>query len=193
MRPLLSVAAVLVAAAFLTSSAFARGGTYAFDGGSPLERAQVRAAVEASSFDFDRVPAEVRVHIVPGAWAHATPGDVWLDPALLRAGVFSWAIVQDEFAHQVDYFVLDDADRAVLADALRSPVWCHADAPELDHSRYGCERFTSMLVWAYWQSPANAYRPSSPADESAALPPARFRALLDGLLRRPAWRLLQAD
>src|SRR5207249_9772611 len=135
--------------------------TYTFDGGTRGERTQVRSALAASSFDFDNIPGAVRVHIVPGAWPHATPGEVWLDPGLLQAGIFSWAVVQDEFAHQVDYLVLSDADRAALGQALGTPVWCHADDPGLPHAAYGCERFTSTFVWAYWPAAANTYRPTS--------------------------------
>jgi hypothetical protein len=52
----------------------------------------------------------------------------------------------------------------------------------LAHDEYGCERFASTLVWAFWPSKHNAYRPSSRNDESAAMEPTRFRALVSGLL-----------
>jgi hypothetical protein len=96
--------------------------------------------------------------------------------------------VQDEFAHQLDFFVLTDEDRAALTAAFHAPVWCHGDDPSLPHGVYGCERFTSTFVWSYWPSAANAYRPLSPSDESASMPPATFRALLDSLLHRTAVR-----
>src|SRR5437870_4753764 len=89
--------ALLAAAFVLAPSALAGGGNYTFDGGSPAEQAQVRAALGASAFDWDVLPSRVVVHVVPGAFPHATPGEVWLDPALLHAGSFSWAVVQDEF------------------------------------------------------------------------------------------------
>lgn len=184
MRPLLAVWVAALATLCLAPSGLAFGGSYAFDGGTRLERQQVRSALAASSFDFSALPGSIQVHIVPGAWPHATPGEVWLDPSLLQAGEFSWAVVQDEFAHQLDFLVLSDADRAVLARALGTEVWCHADDPRLVHSAYGCERFTSTFVWSYWQAPANTYRPDSSDDESAALPPARFRSLVDGLVAR---------
>ena len=184
MRPLLAACAALLAALALAPATLAAGGDYAFDGGTPSERAQVVAALDASSFDWSLVPAQVTVHIVAGAAAHATPGEIWLDPALLRAGVFSWAIVQDEYAHQVDFLALDDLDRRVLDAALGARVWCHADVAGLPHSAYGCERFTSTFVWAYWPSRENAYRPQSRHDESAAMPRLRFRRLLASLLSR---------
>jgi hypothetical protein len=184
MRRAPAAAAAALAALALVPTALGVGGDYAIDGGTPAEQAQVRAALDASSFDFRIVPVRIAVHVVPGAYPHATPGEVWLDPALLDTGVFSWAIVQDEFAHQVDFFVLDDTDRLALMSAFHAPVWCHGDDPGLPHGVYGCERFTSTFVWSYWQSSANAYRPVSPGDESASMPPAKFRALLEALLQR---------
>jgi hypothetical protein len=176
--------AALAAALLLAPSALAVGGNYTFDGGTPAEQGQVRAALGASEFDFSVVPARVVVHILPGAWPHATPGAIWLDPALLRSGAFAWAVVQDEYAHQVDFLVFDDADRARLSSALGTTTWCHDALPGLAHATYGCERFTSMFVWAYWPSSTNAYRPMSAHDEAASMPRARFRALVDGLLGR---------
>jgi hypothetical protein len=178
------VAAAALAALALVPTALAAGGDYAVDGGTRFEQAQVRSALDASSFDWSVVPARIQVHIVPGAWPHATRGEIWLDPQLLDAGVFSWAVVQDEYAHQVDFYVLDDADRQVLMSAFRAPVWCHGDDVGLPHGAYGCERFTSTFVWSYWPSARNAYKPVSPSDESASMPPSKFRALLDSLLRR---------
>jgi hypothetical protein len=171
-----------------TSTALAAGGNYAFVGGSGADRAQVRAALEASRFDWNLVPAQVQIHFAPGISSYATPGHMWLDPALLRAGVFSWAVVQDEYAHQVDFFVLNDAQRAVLNDVLGARVWCHADRPGLKHAAYGCERFSSSLVWSYWPSPANAYRPLTAGSE-ATLSPWRFRSVLGSLLDPAAVQL----
>ncbi len=182
MRRVPVVAAAALAALALVPSALAAGGDYAIDGGTAPEQAQVRAALDASTFDWSLVPAHVQVHVVPGAYPHATPGEIWLDPALLDAGVFSWAVVQDEYAHQIDFFLLSDGDRRALMSALHAPVWCHADDPGRAHGAYGCERFTSTFVWSYWQSASNAYRPRSAGDESASLPPAKFRALLGSLL-----------
>jgi len=158
----------------------------AFDGGTPAQRAQVRAALAASSFDWSAIASRVTVHVQRGVDSHAAPGEVWLDSSLLDSGRFGWAVVQDEFAHQVDFLRLSDDARAQLDAALGTQVWCHADAPGLAHSAYGCERFTSMLVWAYWQSPDNAYRPVNGKGEAAAMDPAAFRALLGSLLAAPA-------
>jgi hypothetical protein len=92
--------------------------------------------------------------------------------------------VQHEYAHQVDFFLLDDAKRALLLDRLGGADWCYS-APGLAHSAYGCERFASTLAWAYWPNAANTMRPASPRDESAAMAPASFRALLASLIGAP--------
>jgi hypothetical protein len=172
----------LAASLVLAGSAAAYGGAYEIDGGTPAHRAQIRAALAASTFDWSAIPSTVTVHVVRGSRSLATPGHIWIDPALLEAGIFSWAIVQDEYAHQIDFFLLDDEKRRLLTRLLRGQVWCHGDQPGLPHAAYGCERFTSTLVWAYWPVNVNAYRPRRAADEAAAMAPARFRTLVSQLL-----------
>jgi len=172
--------ASLVALA-LPSAALARGGSYAVVGGNAADRAQVRGALDASVFDWNAVPGLIQIHLLPGVSAYSTPGEIWLDPGLLRAGVFSWAVVQDEYAHQVDFFLLNDAEHDLLNAALGTRVWCHDDRPGLPHRDYGCERFTSTFVWAYWPSPQNAYKPASHGSE-ATMTPWRFRQLLGRML-----------
>jgi hypothetical protein len=175
--------ALLTAAMLSTASqATAAGGRYTFAGGTPAQRAEVRAALNASEFDWSRVPAWVTIHIAPGEHPRALPGHIWLDANLLDAGRFSWAIVQHEYAHQVDFFLLDGPSRSILTHALGASAWC-TETPGLPHSMYGCERFASTLTWAYWQSPHNVLRPESASDESAAMPPTRFRTLVSGLFR----------
>jgi hypothetical protein len=182
MRRHMLLAASLLALA-LPGQAFARGGDYGFQGGTQAQQAQVRQALDASAFDWGVIPARVTVHIGDVGISHAQPGHVYLDGQLLQAGRFSWATVQDEFAHQVDFFLLDDATRTQLTRTLGARDWCYG-VEGLAHSEYGCERFASTLVWAFWPSKDNAYRPANPNDESAAMAPARFRALVSGLLRR---------
>lgn len=182
MRAVPSVLATCAAALALAGGAAARGGDYDFEGGSAFHRAQVRGALEASSFDWSVVPAHITVHILRGAAPAATPGHIWLDPRLLEAGIFSWAVVQDEYAHQVDFFLLGEEQRRILNGLLRTEVWCYADRPGLPHAAYGCERFTSTLVWAYWPVASNSYRPRSVADEAAAMDPVRFRLILPALI-----------
>jgi len=179
---------VLAVVAFLAlsapSGAFARGGSYVVDGGSAAERSQVRAALEASSFDWGLIPQTIQVHVAPGGESYSTPGQVYVSASLLDAGRFAWATVQHEMGHQVDFFLLDDAKRATLNAALGGKDWCYS-VPNLPHSDYGCERFASELSWAYWSSPDNSMKPSSPRDEAGAMPPASFRALLAQLIGAP--------
>jgi hypothetical protein len=182
MRQLVLLGATVLALA-VPGQALAHGGDYVFDGGSGARQAQVRKALDASSFDWSLIPAPVTVHIGPYGVSHAGPGHVYLDQGLLDAGRFSWATVQDEFAHQLDFLRFDDWTRSQLTSALGARDWCYG-VRGLAHREYGCERFASMLVWAYWPSRDNAYRPADPNDESAAMAPARFRALVSSLLRR---------
>lgn len=177
------LAALLVAAAAasaFTSAAAAAGGSFTVSGGTPAEQSQIRAALDASSFDWSVLPQTIQVTIEPGVGDYATPGDVYLDPALLDQGEFSWGIVQHEFAHQVDFLLLSDADRARLQQALGGVSWW-PDATH-QHSDFACERFASTLAWSYWPSPENALRPQSASDEAGAMAPAAFRALLAQVL-----------
>jgi hypothetical protein len=180
-RRILLLAAAIGALTF-PSVASAGGGDYVFEGATPAEQAQVRAALEASSFDWGLVGARITVHVRRGIVSHSTRGHIWLDSRLLRTGSFAWATIQDEYAHQLDFFRFDDAMRRRLTSELRAKDWCYG-VGGLMHAEYGCERFASTLVWTFWQSPRNAYRPTSARDEAAAMSPARFRALLSQLLR----------
>src|SRR5918996_1814694 len=96
---------VMLAALAFAPSALAGGGSYVFDGGSQRERAQVRAALEASAFDWGLVPATVTIHLRQNVQPRSSRGEIWLDTDLLAAGRFGWAVVQDEYAHQLDHFL----------------------------------------------------------------------------------------
>jgi hypothetical protein len=190
-----AAAALLVVAALallLTPGALAGGGHYIFDGGTPGEQAQVRGALEASAFDWSVVPVTVTVHIARGIGSSAAPGQIWLDADLLDSGTYAWGVVQHEYAHQVDFFLLSASARTQLLTALGGASWWQfsaaARAPDgtLQHASLASERFASTLAWAYWQSPANTLKPQSRADESGAMAPARFRQLLSALLARTA-------
>lgn len=178
----LTLAALAAALALPVPDGLAAGGRYVFSGGTKAQREQVRLALEASAFDWDLVPAEVQIRIVRGGVPHSRPGVIWLDGRLLASGQFAWAIVQHEYAHQIDYFLLGESDRATLNDALGGQAWCRTDEPGLSHAAYGCERFASTVAWAYWPDAGNAYRPNLPGDEAAAMDPVGFRALLESLL-----------
>lgn len=180
-RAVLVFLLTLASAWTLASGAHAAGGSYTFAGGTAPERATVRHALDASTFDWSVVPASITVHITRGIESYATPGEIWLDADLLDSGVFAWGPVQHEYAHQIDFFLLDDAKRAVLASALGAPDWCYGVAG-LAHEDYGCERFASLLAWAYWQSASNSLRPAGPSDEAGHIAPAAFRTLLAQLI-----------
>jgi hypothetical protein len=179
------VIAAACAAAVAAPGAGARGGAYVFEGGSAYQRAQVVAALEASSFDWSIVPARVVVHIGRGFSSEAAPGEIWLDGGLLDAGTFASGLVQHEYAHEVDFFLFDESARTLLLELLGGEAWCE-EPHGLRHSDYGCERFASTLAWAYWPSPRNCLKPTRSDDESAALPPRAFRALVSTLLARPS-------
>ncbi len=180
-----AVAALVFAHA---GTAQAAGGNYRFDGGSALERTQVREALKASSFNWSLVKAQVTIHIQRGTVSHALPGEIWLDADLLDSGRFSWATVQDEYSHQVDFFLFTPEIRAQLQAALGAKAWCYENGSIQAHGDQGCERFTSLLPWAYWQSPDNAYKPTAKTDESAAMAPTRFKELLSRLIGATATR-----
>ncbi|HEY8776382.1 MAG TPA: hypothetical protein VIM33_07870 [Gaiellaceae bacterium] len=185
----MSRVAFLITAVVLLFPAATSGavGGYAFDGGTKTERATVVAALEASSFDWTLLPGPITIHIVRGEPSRSLPREVWLDADLLDSGEFAWGVVQHEYAHQVDYLLLDDAQRALLLRELGGRDWCYS-VPGLAHDQYGCERFASTLAWSFWPSVENSMRPTHPGDESAAMAPARFRALVTRLTSRPLSR-----
>ena len=106
----------------------------------------------------------------------------------LNASSFNWSVVQHEYAHQVDFFLLNDTRRAMLAGLGGKAWWATgataSGAPNgtLAHADLTSERFASTLAWAYWPSPSNSMRPTSTSDESAAMAPAAFRSLLARVL-----------
>jgi hypothetical protein len=183
-------AAVAALSLALAGNAHAGGGRYVYDGGSPAQQNEVRKGLNASAFNWSLVPATITIHIGPSYASAASSGEIWLNAALLDSGRFSWGVIQHEYAHQVDFFLLDEGRRASLA-VLGGKAWwatgTHiAGAPNgtLAHEELTAERFASTLAWAYWQSPANSMRPSTTTDESAAMAPKPFRTLLSSLLAR---------
>jgi len=164
--------------------ALAGGGDYTFAGGTATQQGQVKAALNASSFNWSLVPTQIVIHIAPGIPSEATVGNIWLDSNLLNTGMFSWGVVQHEYAHQVDFFLLDDEKRQVLNTVLGGSDWCYS-VPGLAHAQYGCERFASTLAWAYWPNAANSMRPSSAKDESGAVGPLKFRQLMGMMIGAP--------
>jgi hypothetical protein len=183
LKRLLLLALLLAALGPRTGDAQAAGGNYVFDGGTAYERSQVKQALAASAFPWSVVTTQVVVHVGRGLESSAAPGEIWLDANLLDAGEFSWGVVQHEYAHQVDFLLLGEETRLLLATRLDAATWYGVEGTA--HDDLGCERFASTLAWAYWQSPRNSMKPDSANDESAALKPAAFRALLATVLARP--------
>jgi hypothetical protein len=179
---LVAFSSVSLGFALIQSPAEARAssGGYTFTGGTAVERATVRKALAASAFDWSLVPAEVRIHIVPGGASQASKGQIWLGSALLDDGRRSWGVVQHEYAHQVDFFLFTPAIRATLDRALGGRAWWPAHE-NLRHDQYGAERFASTLAYAYWPSPQNTLIRFAHGEATAMAPP-RFRRLMDGLL-----------
>jgi hypothetical protein len=156
-RTLLVTAFVSLA---FTSVAQAGGGNYVFDGGTAKQQTQVRQALNASSFNWSIVPAQIKIHITSGYADLATRGELWLDPAVLDSGRFSWGLVQHEYAHEVDFFLFNDAARATLAPQLGGLSWWQTGS--IRHDQLSSERFASTLAWSYWQSKDNSLRPTRP-------------------------------
>ena len=154
---LLFVGAV-VAATLVPPAGRASGGRYTFAGGTPRQQDEVVRALEVSSFDWNLVPAKITIHIRREVVSSATPGHIWLDADLLDSGPFAWGVVQHEYAHQVDFCLLNTRDRALLSRRFGVTDWCGEEAVRRD--RLGCERFASELAWAYWPSAENCMRPS---------------------------------
>lgn len=174
--PRIAILIALVAATLAVAGpASATGGTYVFDGGNARQQANVRAALGASSFDWSLVP-QVTIHVARGSDSFARPGEIWLDANLLDAGKFAWGTVQHEYAHQIDFALLDPQKRAAVQALLGGADWCY-ETLGLAHDAHGCERFADTVAASYWVSPDNTAK--------AWAAPARFRALLNDLLGSP--------
>ena len=154
--------------------------SYSFDGGSKAERAVFRSALAASAFDWSIIPGHVTIHIRRSGFCAASKGEIWLSSALLHQGQASWGLVQHEYAHQVDFFLLDDSDRARLEKLLGEKEWW-PDGSVRRHDQYGAERFASTLAWSYWPSPHNSLIRFARA-EATAMPAQRFRRVIATLL-----------
>jgi hypothetical protein len=164
-----------------SAPALAGGGNYVFAGGTAPQQAQVRDALNASSFNWSLIPQQVTIHIAPGTGSMAIPGCIWIDADLLNSGKFAWGVIQHEYAHQLDFLVLDDTKRATLAQGLGGSAWWETGVVPAAHDQLTSERFASMVSWAFWQSSDNIMKPSS-NDESGSMAPTAFRTLLAQVL-----------
>jgi hypothetical protein len=174
----------LLASLALAGTAQAAGGNYVIEGGSPEAQETVRAALSASTFDFGRVPAQIKIKISRCGCAGARPGVIVLDEAVITEKSlgprYSWGIIQHEYAHQIDYFLFQERDRAAVRRTLGGKDWCYETAG-LSHDEHGCERFADVFSWAFWPSKRNVLR----ADAKAIAPrmsPKQLRAFVNRLL-----------
>lgn len=160
-RVVRSVLVALFASLALAGTAQAAGGDYVIEGGSAEAQSTVRAALEASRFDFDRVPAQIKIRIARCGCAGARPGTIVLDEEVVLdtsfGAKYSWGLIQHEYAHQVDYFLFQDDDRAALRRVLGSKDWCY-EVGTLAHDDHGCERFADVFSWAFWPNRRNVLR-----------------------------------
>jgi hypothetical protein len=104
-RTLRTTLVALLASLALAGTAQASGGDYVIEGGSAEAQATVRAALDASRFDFDRVPVQITIRISSCGCAGARPGLIVLDEAVLLdeslGEKYSWGLIQHEYAHHV--------------------------------------------------------------------------------------------
>jgi hypothetical protein len=115
---------ILLAALFVLlvpAKADAAGGSYRFSGGSESARATMRNALEGSAFDWSLVPEPVTIEIVNRGCAGARSGVIVLDERLLESRpygrAYTWGVVQHEYAHQLWWLALDDAQRSSLRES----------------------------------------------------------------------------
>lgn len=179
-RRIRSLLVALLAGLVLIGDADAIGGNYVFRGGTAKQRAQVRAALDASAFNWSLVPRRITIHLTESDYPSSTPGHIWIGADLLDGRRHIWAWVQHEYAHQVDFFLFNDRTRSYLNRVLGGRDWCYGKRG-LEHHEYGCERFASTLTWSYWPLKDNAFS-RLPTDEWAAMRPTKFRALMARLV-----------
>jgi hypothetical protein len=183
-RALRSILVAIVASFALASTAHAAGGDYVLEGGSAEAQATVHSALDASRFNFDRVPAQITIRITDCGCAGARAGLIVLDEHVLVDGTleekYAWGLIQHEYAHQVDYFLFQDDDRAASRRVLGGKDWCY-EVSGLAHDEHGCERFADVFSWAFWPTEDNVLR--ADAREIAPDMTARdLRRFLNGLL-----------
>src|SRR5205809_3896896 len=173
------VAAAVLAGAWSHAQAGHLRAGYALAGGTKRGRATVRAALAASAFDWALLRGRVTIHSGCGTGCHAAPGLVWLDSAMLAHGREAWGVVLHELGHEVDYLRFDGATRARLNRVLGGKTWWPNG--RFRHDQYGAERFASTFSYAYWPSPHNMLNQKA-RREATAMPPKRFRRLLQAVL-----------
>ena len=115
----------------------------------------------------------------------ATPGHVWLDRGLLASGRFAWATVMDEYAHQVDFFVLDSrAPRTAPAAARRQRLVLRGLGPRTRSPRLRAVRLdgrVGLLALEAQRVPARRRPPTS----RRPCRPREFRSLVSAVVGMP--------
>jgi hypothetical protein len=183
-RVLRSALIAALASLALAGTAQAAGGNYVIQGGSPEAQATVRSALDASWFDFSRISDQVTIRISRCGCAGARPGlivldeDVVLDTSL--GAKYAWGLIQHEYAHQVDYLLFQDTDRAAIRRTLGGKDWCY-EVAGLKHDDHGCERFAEVFTWAFWPTRYNIQREDA-RDVAPKMKPRCFRAIVNALL-----------
>ena len=174
------LAAATVAALAAPSGAFARGGSYTITGATPDQAAQVKAALDASAFDWGVIGRHVTIQVAPGIDSVAYRGVIQLDANLVDSGVFSWGVIQHEYAHQVDYYLLDSSIRTKLSAVLGGSAWGAGItySPTVAHDDQTGERFANELTWSFWPSADNAIERTTDRFTAKA-----FRGYLGALLK----------
>jgi hypothetical protein len=183
-RVLRSAFIAVLASLALAGTAQAAGGNYVIEGGSPEAQATVRAALDASWFDFSRVSNEITIKILRCGCAGAKPGLIVLDEDVVTntslSEKYAWGLIQHEFAHQVDFFLFQQADRTAIRSVLGGKDWCY-ELRGLAHDDHGCERFAEVFAWAFWPTRHNIQRLDA-RDLAPRMKARRFRALVNRLL-----------
>jgi hypothetical protein len=108
------------------------------------------------------------------------PGLIQIDANLLDSGMFAWGIVQHEYAHQVDWYLLGSDARKALSKVLGGITWGIGitDGYGVEHDDLTGERFANQLTWAYWPTADNAIEPAT-----TTFTPKRFRTYVAGLIK----------
>ena len=177
------------AALALPARPAARGGHYAFDGGTPASRPRCASRSRSAASTGTSCPTTVTIHLHRGSGSYATPGAIWIDTELarlrhVRVGPDPARVRPPGRLLPSRRRTAQRAERrARRARLVGEPGRRRLHGP--DHASLGAERFASTLAWSYWQSPANSLTPTSKKDESAAMAPASFRALLARVLGIP--------
>jgi hypothetical protein len=101
-------------------------------------------------------PPQITIQVSRCSCAGAREGLIVLD--VIREDSlgekYAWGIIQHEYAHQIDYFLFQRADRRAVRNTLGGKDWCYETAG-VAHDDHGCERFADVFSWAFWPTQEN--------------------------------------